>query len=93
MVGRDFVDGNLNDTTKPEQKVIEVSGPYTITADQPFNWKDEYVGFEVIEKAGTVLGWDGSKKVTTPYDNWVLIMPNRIKGKGHSAVRFGRYVT
>ena len=93
LVGRDFVDSNLNDTTKPEQKIIEVSGPYTITADQPFNWKDEYVGFEVIEKAGTALGWDGSKKVTSPYDNCVLIMPNRIKGKGHSAVRFGRYVT
>ena len=35
---------------------------------------------------------NGDKEVTTPYDNCVLIMPNRIKGKGHSAVRFGRYV-
>ncbi len=89
----DFVNSNLYDNAKPEQKVIKVSGPYTITADQPFTWKDEYVGFEIIEKAGTVLGWDGDKKVTSPYDNCVLIMPNRIKGKGHSAVRFGRYVT
>lgn len=92
VVDPDFVGANLKDPTLPEQKVIEVSGPYTITADQPFTWKDRYTGFELIEKAGTTLGWDGDKEVGTPYDNCVLIMPNRLKARGHSAVRFGRYV-
>ena len=92
VLDEDFVQENLRNTAKPEQKVIEVSGPYTITADQPLSWKGEYFGFEMIKKAGTVIGFDGDKEVTTPYDNCVLIMPNRIKGKGHSAVRFGRYV-
>lgn len=91
-VDSDFVAANLIDATLPKQKIIEVSGPYTIVAEQPFNWKDNYVGFELIEKAGTVLGWDGDQAVGTPYDNCVLIMPNRIKARGHSAVRFGRYV-
>jgi len=92
VVDADFVSQNLRVSTTPEQKVIEVTGPYTITADQPFTWKEIYSGFEVIEKAGTVLGLDGDKEVGTPYDNCVLIMPSRLKGKGHSAVRFGRYV-
>ena len=92
VVDADFVRQNLGDSATPKQKIIEVTGPYTVTADQPFTWKDFYVGFEVIEKAGTVLGLDGDKEVGTPYDNCVLIMPNRIKGKDHSAVRFGRYV-
>ncbi len=92
LIDRDFVEGNLNQKANPIQKFIEVSGPYTIMADQPFTWKDDYVGFEVIEKAGTILGWDGSEVVRTPYNNCVLIMPNRLKGKGHSALRFGRYI-
>jgi predicted deacylase len=92
VVTANFTAEHLIDSTLPEQKIIEVSGPYTITADQPFTWKDPYVGFEVIEKQGTVLGWDGDKEVGTPYDDCVLIMPNRLKAKGHSAVRFGRYV-
>jgi predicted deacylase len=87
-----FAGENLQETALPDQKIIEVSGPYTIVADQPFSWKDTYTGFEVIEKAGTILGWDGDKEVGTPYDQCVLVMPNRLKGKGHSAVRFGRYV-
>ena len=88
----DFLRQNLSDSATPEQKIVEVTGPYTITADQLFTWKDFYDGFEVIEKAGTVLGLDGDIEVATPYDNCVLIMPNRLKGKGHSAVRFGQFV-
>jgi len=92
VVDADFVAEHIKVAAAPAQKVIEVSGPYTIEADQPFTWKDNYTGFEVIEKGGTVIGWDGDKEVSTPYDECVLIMPNRIKSRGHSAVRFGRYV-
>ena len=92
VVNADFLSQNLSDSATPEQKIVEVTGPYTITADQPFTWKDFYDGFEVIAKAGTVLGLDGDIEVATPYDNCVLIMPNRLKGKGHSAVRFGQFV-
>ena len=92
VVDADFVSQNLSDSAPPEQKIVEVTGPYTITADQPFTWKDFYDGFEVIEKAGTVLGLDGDIEVVTPYDDCVLIMPSRLKGKGHSAVRFGQLV-
>lgn len=92
VVDAAFVETNLKDRALPVQKVIEVSGPYTITGNQPFSWKEDYTGFEVIKKAGTVIGWDGDIEVGTPYDHCVLIMPNKLKSKGHSAVRFGRYV-
>ncbi|MEK9722936.1 MAG: succinylglutamate desuccinylase, partial [Rhodospirillaceae bacterium] len=73
----------------PAQRFIEVSGPHTIQGDT-FDWANRYTGMELIETAGTVIGWDGGTEVVTPYDNCVLVMPNRLKTKGHSAVRFGR---
>jgi predicted deacylase len=82
---------HLGDT--PGQQVfIEVSGPVTITTDK-FRFVQEYNGFEVIEKAGTVLAYDGDSAVVTPYDNCVLIMPSKRLGKGGSAVRLGRFIS
>ncbi len=75
----------------PAQQFIEVSGPHTIENDA-FKWAETYTGMELIENAGTVIGWDGDDEVRTPYDNCVLIMPNRLKSKGHSAVRFGKLI-
>ena len=74
------------------QQYIEVSGPHTIK-NNAFTWAKNYTGMELIEKAGTVIGRDGDRDVVTPYDNCVLIMPNKLKTKGHSAVRFGRLVS
>ena len=71
--------------------MIEVSGPVTITTDA-FRFAAAYRGMEVIEKAGTVIGWDGDAEVCTPYDRCVLIMPSKRLLKGQSAVRFGRLV-
>ena len=52
----------------------------------------EFKGFEVIEKAGTLLGYDGEREVITPYDECVLIMPTKRFIKGASAVRLGRFI-
>ena len=73
------------------QKFIEVSGPVTINTDH-FRFEGEFQGFEVIEKAGTVLAYDGDDAVLTPYDNCVLIMPSNRLTKGGSAVRLGRFI-
>lgn len=78
-------------TDPPAQKFIEVSGPVTIESDN-FRFTQEYVGFEVIPEAGTVLAFDGDKEVTTPYDDCVLIMPSKRLGPGGSAVRLGRFI-
>jgi predicted deacylase len=75
----------------PPQRLIEVTHAVTIESDE-FRFAAPYVGLECIAKAGTVLGHDGGRPVTTPYDDCVLIMPSRRLMKGQTAVRLGRYV-
>ncbi len=75
----------------PQQRFIEVTGPVTIESGN-FRFVENYMGLEVIPKAGSVIGYDGDKPVTTPYDDCVLIMPSRRLNPGASAVRLGRYV-
>ena len=76
----------------PEQKFIEVAGPVTIETDS-FRFAEDYKGLEVINEAGTVIGYDGDREVRTPFDDCVLIMPSRRLNKGESAVRLGRFVS
>jgi predicted deacylase len=75
----------------PMQKVIEVTQAVTITGNR-FEFVAPYVGLEVIEKQGSLIGHDGDQEVRTPYDNCVLIMPSRRLIRGQTAVRLGRYV-
>jgi predicted deacylase len=75
----------------PKQKVIEVTQAVTITGSK-FEFVAPYVGLEVIEKQGSLIGHDGDQEVHTPYDNCVLIMPSRRLIRGQTAVRLGRYV-
>ena len=75
----------------PVQSFIEVTGPVTIETDA-FRFAEDYLGLEVIETAGTVIGHDGERPVATPYDKCVLIMPSQRLRRGESAVRFGRFV-
>ena len=74
-----------------EQRIIKVSGPYTIR-NSDFSFKEPYVGLEEIPSAGTVIAIDGEIEVKTPYDNCVLIMPSRRQRPGDTAVRFGKYI-
>jgi predicted deacylase len=91
VVDPDFVDTRSDPSSTAEQRVIEVTGPVTINTDA-FRFAEDYRGLEIIERAGTVIGWDGDQEVQTPYDRCVLIMPSRRLKQGESAVRFGRYV-
>lgn len=90
VVSRAFVEEHLSVAPPLEQRVIEVTAPVTIETDE-FRFTESFSGMEVIEKKGTLIGWDGSTEVRTPYDNCVLIMPSRRLRRGESAVRFGRY--
>ena len=51
-----------------------------------------FVGLEVLEKKGSLIGHDGDQDIHTPYDNCVLIMPSRRLVRGQTAVRLGRFV-
>ena len=91
VIDRQFVSDHLPAEAPTSQQLIQVSGPVTIETDS-FKFTEAFRGMEVIERAGTVIGYDGDQAIRTPYDNCVLIMPSRRLRKGESAVRFGRVV-
>ena len=72
-------------------RLIKVTSPVTVRSHR-FRFTLPYRGMEVIEKAGTVIGYDGDAAVATPYDDCVLIMPSHRAARGATAVRFGRFV-
>ena len=82
---------HLRTEPSSEQRIIKVSGPYTIR-NSDFSFKEPYVGLEEIRSEGTVIADDGEIEVKTPYDNCVLIMPSRRQRPGDTAVRFGKYI-
>ena len=75
----------------PKQRVIEVTQAVTITGDR-FEFAGPFMGLEVLDKKGSLIGHDGDQEVRAPYDNCVLIMPSRRLVRGQTAVRLGRYV-
>ena len=74
----------------PRQWVLEVTGPVVARSEQ-FRFSQPFQGLELIEKAGTVIGWNEAEPVTTPYDDCVLVMPSvRQARAGVTVVRFAR---
>ena len=73
-----------------EQIFIEITEPITVCGNH-FEFIENYVGMEVIDHAGTVIGYDGERPIKTPYDQCVLIMPSRRLTRGNTAVRLGRF--
>ena len=72
-------------------RLIEITAPITVRSHR-FRFAEPYRGLEVIEKAGTVIGYDGDTVVATPYDDCVLVMPSHRASRGATAVRLGRFV-
>jgi len=91
LIDSDVAAEALAGKARRNQRYIEVSGPVTIETDA-FRFTQDYRGLEVIPAAGTIIGYDDERPVTTPYDECVLIMPSRRLRKGESAVRFGKFV-
>jgi predicted deacylase len=73
------------------QQFIEVSHTITIRSDR-FAFDGEFQCFEIIPNAGTAIAHDGTRKIITPYDDCVLVMPARQPIRGQTAVRLGRFV-
>ncbi len=91
VVDGDWAASHIPTDPPPPQDVIEVTHPITIESDR-FAFAEDYQGYEVIAKAGTVIAQDGDDPVTTPYDDCVLVMPSMRLEAGRTAVRLGRYV-
>jgi len=79
-----------NNKLPEKQRFIEVNSLYTIKTES-FRFVKNFVGLEIIEKAGTIIGYDGDEVIKTPHDDCILIMPTNRKTIGNSAVRFGKY--
>ena len=72
------------------QWALEVTGP-VVARSADFRFTEPFQGLECIAKAGTVIGWNESEPVSTPYDNCVLVMPSVRQAKlGVTVVRFAR---
>jgi len=84
-----FLDAHI-EADPPKQKFITVTEAVTIRHDA-FEFVDEFIGMEVIPKAGTVIAHDGPDPVRTPYDDCALIMPSQRTAVGQTAVRLGRF--
>ncbi len=76
----------------PAQKFVEVTDAVTISSDN-FTFVQKFIGGEVLEKQGTLIGHDDDEPVYSPYDNCILIMPTKRTYKGQTAVRLGRFIT
>lgn len=89
MVDPDLVRPRLSRREEP-QRIVEVTEAVTAHSDS-FRFADNFVGLEILPKAGALIGWDGDREVRTPYDRCVLIMPVRRPKPGQTAVRLGRF--
>ena len=92
IVSNDFVQPYMTGGVPPLPKVVEVTQAVTVTSDAGFTFADRFVGMEILEKQGTLIGRDGDAEILTPYDGCVLIMPSQRLQKGQTAVRLGRLV-
>ncbi len=91
MASAGFLDAHLDRVPLPPQRAIEVTDVVTIQSEQ-FSFTLATEGLSVIPTAGTRLAIDGTREITTPYDNCVLIMPTRHPKQGETAVRLGRFI-
>ncbi|AGU50875.1 putative succinylglutamate desuccinylase/aspartoacylase [Variovorax paradoxus B4] len=74
----------------PRQWALDVTGP-VVARSGDFRFAQPFTGLEVIERAGTAIGWNEGEPVTTPYDDCVLVMPSTRQAKpGVTVVRYAR---
>ena len=72
--------------TPPVQQLFTVRETVTIT-QETFTFVENFVGGEIIRKAGTLIGNDGDIEIRTPVDDIMLVMPSKHLWKGQTAVR------
>ena len=88
-----FIADHLPSVAGGKQTVIEISDRVTIASEE-FRFVEDYRGFEIIERAGSLIAHDGGREIRTPYDDCVLVMPTATgrASAGQTAVRLGRIV-
>ncbi|MGH6921052.1 MAG: succinylglutamate desuccinylase, partial [Geminicoccaceae bacterium] len=73
------------------QRTVEVTDAVTVNGG-PFRFTQDFQGLEIVPEAGTIIAYDGTTPIRTPYDQCILIMPSRRLVPGLTAVRLGQFV-
>ncbi|VCU68734.1 aspartoacylase [Pigmentiphaga humi] len=74
------------------QLAIQVTEP-VVAQSRDFRFSEPWQGLEELEKAGTVIGWQDGRPITTPYDHCTLVMPSlRQLVPGVTVVRLAKRV-
>ncbi|MDM7947565.1 MAG: M14 family metallopeptidase [Oceanibaculum nanhaiense] len=77
--------------TPPKAQIWEVTGGLTAKTED-FRFAEEYIGMELIEKAGTPIAYDDGETLVTPYDDCLLMMPSYKQGVGMRKLRLCRRI-
>jgi predicted deacylase len=73
------------------QQLLEVTDAITVASGEPPRLVRAWSNGEVIQHAGTVIGWTGGQPIRTPYDRCILVMPTLIHASpGGTLVRLAR---
>ena len=76
---------------QPLSQIDVTIGERCVAMSDDIRFTQDWKGMEVIEKAGTVIAYDGEQTVSTPFDQCVLVMPSlRQVRPGVTYLRFGR---
>jgi succinylglutamate desuccinylase len=72
-------------------RVAEVTHAITASSGQ-FQFEKTFRGGDIVAKAGTLIGHDGTTEVRTPHDHCLLVMPSLRPSRGHTVVRLARFI-
>ena len=72
------------------QKIIHVTHAI-VAQNYDFRFAAEFRGLEIIPEANTLIAWDSTQEIRTPYTNCILIMPSlRQLAPGVTVLRLGK---
>lgn len=73
------------------QRIVRVTDAVTVAAGPPPRFVQPWACGDIVDSAGTLLGWNGGEPFHTPYERCVLIMPTLIHATpGATLMRLGR---
>ena len=77
--------------TSEKLRVTRITDAVTIHSNE-FRFTENWESMQIISQVGTIIAYDGSEPVITPYADCVLVMPapERYRLPGMTAVRLGR---
>jgi predicted deacylase len=87
-----FIDhfGMLPDNLRPaaptEHRTLVRISEHVFIASDRFDFVEDFANGDCIDKAGTVIGYDGKKPIVTPYNQCFLVMPVQFRKRGGRAV-------